>query len=687
MPDNTLCTPFIPTQRRAARRRGSPWAGLLKLCTLLAFFGLPLEALGQTLSEDAVFRDTQPVTAIDVLVTLEREGVKAWAAGRDVPQQLTAQDFALTVDGEAVDVVVAAPPDEGRWHLQIYIDAPLTAPETVHWASTLLSQHLDALLTLGVVDIVVADPSPRRLLKPTDTRDDVARVLSQLALEPMGSADLHTLRDAFLKQRADGFPELPPDELIPLLVEEERRQVQQRHDTLIAWLADGSAGNPAPDSAELGSMEPAVDTIRPDRRALLYISDGFDTDPRIFYDRFLDEDGEDNTPDPSPAETDVSLPLRQTLASYGWVAVPMLPPQPELLKRGLRLGKFLIRPIGIHMQNAEPSESARADQHGLRSFLQRLNQILLGGFHATYEEHRDVDKAEAYLELARALHGQGKLEDAAAAYDKALFHFSGDPRTADQQAIALAGIGDLMAELGEGLGAQRAYQKALSLDPELAEDVGSGIAFQDPAGALQPWADATVGYVVRGRDTLRSFLDSTDTRMRLTFQLGTVPSGRLLDLDIQTPTRPDRWRYPTWSRSGTPEAVAAARLRLALGTTGDLWLSEDEVVQLPDTVPPPAVALQRDAAGRLHVQLRHPSASPGQTQWADTAPLPIHARVSMAGVSETSDSIHVIHHEVLLENPWMAVDGSALPSDALAWGISVEDLSTGSRRLRVLDRH
>lgn len=701
---------FIPPRRPTARRTGSPWNGLLKICLLLAIVTIPPNLWAQappseipppemppteTPPAGAVFRDAQPVTAIDVLVTLERDGLKEWAAGSAVPQQLTAQDFVITVDGAPVDVVAAAPPDEGLWHLVVYVDAPLAVPETVHWASTLLSQHLDDLLALGMVEIVVADPSPRRLLRPTQDRDEVARVLSQLALEPVGDAELQTLRDAFLQQRTADFPEMSPGELVPLLVEEERRQVRRRHDTLMLWLAERLADRRADDAP---SETVSMDSMAPDRRALLYISDGFDADPQGFYGQFLDSgdsesagsDSADNIttlPTENSDTSDPSLPLHQTLASYGWVAVPMLPPQPKLLKQGLRLGKFLIRPVGMHMQETEPKESARADQPGLRGLFQRLNQIFLGGFHATYEEHRDPDKAEAYLELALALHGQDKLEEATEAYEKALFHFSGDPRTADRQAVALAGIGDLMAELGEGLGAQRAYQKALSLDPELAEDVGQGIAFQDPAAIYATWADVTVGQVVRRGQDLRRFVDAAATRMRLTFQLGAAPSGRLLNLDVQTPERPDRWRHPTWSRSGTPEVISAARLRLALDTPGDLWLPEDDVLQFPGAEPPPIVTLQQDALGDPRVHLRHPAALPGQTAWPDDPPPAIPTRLTLAGVSESSPEIQVVHREVLLDRPLVVVDGDeALPRESLAWGLLVEDLATGSRRLRVVDR-
>ncbi len=663
---NPACIPTNPSTG-PRRRRPSPWLWATLLCsTLIA-----------PQSGAQVFHDAQRVTAVDLLMTYERDGAQQWAAGDQLPKDLAPGDLALRVDGQPVEVIGLALPDKAPWHFLIYIDAQLSSQETLTWAATMLGQQLDPLLAKGYLEIVIADPLPRRLLRPTDDRGEIERILAQLALQSKSTARLQQLRDEFLAHIA----EQPADEdLVHLLAAEELAMVARRHDLMTTWLVDRSQDPPQADL-------PAFD-----RRALLYVSDGFDADPAAFYDPFLDSEGSEPAVAPptlsSRAENAASHPskaLSQVLASYGWVALPMLPPEPELLTYGLRLGPFLIKPLRPYQINDEPDDAARADQHGLRGLLTRLNQLILVGFRVKYEEHRDVDKAEAYLELAQALHGQGKLEDAAEAYEKALFHFSGDPRTADRQAEALAGVGDMMAELGDRQGAQGAYHKALSLNPDLAQEVGTGIAFIDAAGALRPLADATVGSLLRDGKDLRSFLDTTPRKFRLTYQLDDLPQGVLQEVQVTSDRLSGRFLHPRWSRAGTPEPVTEARLRQLLGPEPGLSSLLDGEVTGGDTAAP-NVDAALDDQGTLYLTLRRSSSA--EAVAADAAPAaerPAVLRLSLGSASSDGD-IRIVHRRfVLTDQPRQVVPGDDLDPDAAAWVVLVEDLETGSWQARMLD--
>lgn len=696
-----------PSSPRPARR--------LRITSVIVSVVMVAMVIGQTTATAQVFHDAQRVTAVDLLVTRDRGDLQQWAAGDAWPKDLAPGDFTVRVDDQPVEVIALALPDETPWHFLVYIDAELSSRETLTWAATLLGEQLDALLAKGYLEIVIADPLPRRLLRPTNDREEVERVLAQLALQSTATARLQALRDEFLSHIA----EQPADRnLAPLLAAEELAIVARRHDLLATWLVDRPRDAP----------DPELPTF--DRRALLYVSDGFDAEPSAFYDQHLDTeipevtapDGtapETTAPDSTAAETTapgVTAPeapvtetpapdatttapgslraraerakahaargLSQILASYGWVSLPMLPPEPELLTYGLRLGKFLIKPMRPHQINDDPGDSARADQHGLRGLAMRLNQLILVGLQVKYEEHRDVDKAEAYLELAQALHGQDKLEDAAEAYEKALFHFSEDPRTADRQAEALAGVGDMMAELGDRQGAQGAYHKALTLNPQLAQEVGTGIAFIDPVGALRPLADATVGRVLRDGGDLRSFLDTTGRKVRLTYQLEDLPQGSLQQVQVTSPRLSGRFIHPRWSRAGTPEPVTEARLRQLLGPEPGLSsLVDGEVTG--GAASPPSVQAGVDTQGILQLALRRASGAQDAEMAGSQRPSAV--RLSLGSASEEGD-VRIVHRRlVLTDQARQVVPGTDLDPEAAAWVVLVEDLETGSWQARMLD--
>lgn len=692
-----LADPYNPFHGLFIPRRSLSMVIGLGLCLTVGAF----DASAQSGAERGIFHDEQRVTAVDLLVTYERAAVREWAAGQNLPAELTADDFEIRVDGQAAEIVSMGLPGEFPWHFLLYFDAVLTTPETMTWAATLLSEQLDLLLAHGQVAVVLADPQPRWLLGATDDRDDVARVLAQLALQPTASGQLQQLRDEFLTLAAT---EPTDQDIIELLAEEERRIVRRRHDQLTTWLADDAA-------------QPATD-----RRALLYVSDGFDAHPESFYEGIASmhdpptpEDAPPHSPNDSAdlgsgdgsgsADLDsgdgsadletgndgaTSLALSQVLASYGWVALPMLPPEPELLTRGLRLGKFLIKPIGPRRINIPPEDTAQGDQYGLRSLVQRVGQVLLFGLQVKYEEHRDVDKARAYLDLARALHGQGKLEDAADAYEKALFHFSGDPRTAELQAEAMAGVGDMMAELGDRQGAQRAYENALTLDPGMVETVGTGIAFSDPATVLRPLATATVGRLVRQAEDLQGVFDVFPRKLRLTYQLDALPSGKLQDIEVVCRREKVPPSHPRWTRSGTPEVVTEARLRQLLEAGLNFTALGDGEALVGGELPPPTFTTRLDDRGRLDLVLRRPPPpvlDDGAVPANDLPQRPLDLRISFASMT-TEGEQHIVHRRHAMEQRVETLSTAGdLDPEARFWAVVVEGLVSGSWQARVIDPH
>lgn len=525
--------------------------------------GLGLLAGSLAAQPTETFSEAQRVTATDVLVRFERGGMGEWASGGEAPRGLGPDDFALRIGDLRLPVVAVADEQADEpWHLVVWVDGELSNPAMVRWAMSLLGDRVDELAALGTVEVILADPQPRRRLAPTNDPHELARVLAGLALDPPGADGLLELRDELMAELGVEGASTRPEErgealsdpdaetpaaldadMLAALVAEETAIVTARHDLLLAHLTN---------MASPGA-----------RRALLLVSGGFDLDPSAYYTE-LGAPGVELPRRAAEAAGELARIHRATgeaLAAYGWTPLVLLPPEPELLVRGWRVGKLLIRPVGPYLELPDPLDVSATESAGMRGLLQRFGRVFLFGLHAKVEGRRDPDRADAYLELADALRGQGKLEDAADSYSKALYHFANDPRTAEHQARAYAGLGQVLAEQGEAAGAHQAYRAALTLEPQLAPELGAAVAFDDPVGIWRPWVEDGAGRLVRDLKTLDTTLDDLGRSWRLTYQLDNVPAGSLTPIVVELPGHGATLRHSGWARAGTPEAVAEARLR------------------------------------------------------------------------------------------------------------------------------
>lgn len=219
----------------------------------------------------------------------------------------------------------------------------------------------------------------------------------------------------------------------------------------------------------------------------------------------------------------------RALAAYGWQVVPVLAPERRGLRPGKRIGKWRIAGLG-----------------------------------ATREEDRDPERAEAYLELAKALRGQGQTERAAEAAEDAAFHFYGDPRTADREAEALALAAELHGELGDPQRARRALRKAARIDPESLAGHPVLAAVPSAEGALAALGDGAE--VVRDEVALRRAVDTLGDRVVVTVQApaGTEASADGIGRLVLQPMGGGEAIAGGWVRLGTPAAVTEARARSGL---------------------------------------------------------------------------------------------------------------------------
>ena len=490
---------------------------------------------GLTQAQQPTFTGEAEVLAVDLPVTVERGAFGEWLTGKPVVTGPSPEDFELLVDGQPRPVVAVAPPnpEDDPWRFLVWFDLRLLEPEGVRWAATLLGDRAEELTAVGTVEILLVEDAPRRLLAPSRSPEEIREVLSQLALFPEAEHSVLGLRSAYLDELEE---DAATADWASRVAVEERRLIEERYDLLLTHLA----GDPPAPSG---------------RRALLYVQGGFDLDPETFYGPGAVGEG--------PSLLPLTRELSRTLAAYGWVSLAWLPPEPELLVEGLRIGKWLVRFRGPHV--VQPTEE-ELDQTIRDEPTERdrggsvLGRMFPFGLHAKLQEHRDPDLAEAYLELGISLRGEGSLDDSEEALRRALYHFAEDPRTAGRQAMTQVELAAVLAERGDEGGARRAMENAQTLDPEVVIEEALP-SFRRREAFAERLAATTSGYLVRGRKDLERALQDLRWRLRLTYQLAGGAEAGPLPLELRFRGREEGLAWPGWSRGATPEAVAAARLR------------------------------------------------------------------------------------------------------------------------------
>ncbi len=476
----------------------------------------------QAPAQETPLAEEQTVTALDVFVEV---GAPADSKSPvpDLPRNLGVRDFELQLEGERVEPLGFADPRAGRWHAEsepwevvVYFDLRLAERDSVRWAASELAERAEDLVELGPVEIVVAEEAPRSVLAATGDVLLLENQLAGLALDPKGFHEAIELRAANLEP--DGTPREEASEASAAwgrsMVENEVASVARRLDEMLVWLVE---------------REP-----HGSRKVLIWITDGFDLEPARFYrERGL------SLPTGMASLSEPAGELARTLAGYGWVTLSFAPlaPGPGLVP-GKRFGKWLYRP--------------------------RMPSGLIGGT-LTREERRDPDKAESYLEIGETQLGLGDAESAREAFERALYHFAGDPRTRLRQAAGKAGLARSLEALGRLGEARQAFRHAVELDPKLAAHYPQAeLALLDPAAGLDAVALETAGRTVRDSEAVGEALSSLGRRARLTYQVSGRPKGELGRLDVTVQGSRLTLRYPRWVRSGTPVTVAAARARLLL---------------------------------------------------------------------------------------------------------------------------
>lgn len=548
-------------------------------------------------------------------------------------RNLSVEDFRILVDGKPQPILGYAQvtaTDLHPYQTVIYFDSELTDNRQLRASADLLLQSLENLLRLGPVNLVMADPEPRFLIRDSNDSGLLGNALAGGSWNEVAGDGIRALRSGFLEAIRDFESEEEVLELADVAAQEEARLVQQRLDLLLSFLA--SSGTP-------GKL-----------KALLLVGFRFDMDPAAFYDAWTRVE---RPAEPSPMESVVSPDSRvhqlaAAIAAYGWITLPIAPPEPESpLLPGWRIGKWRIAgPAG--------------------------GRII--GLQIVRESERDPVLAQAHLENGEALLAQEQPAEARTAFKRALHHFHGDPKTASAQARALVGLGAAEKALGDDDEARTAVNLAAEVDSVVVEESGEVVAvLQDPLAPLGVLATESSGRVIREREVMDTTLADLRRRVRLSFQLEGEPTGEAFPVTVNS-TRPGlTLASPAWVRFGTVETVAGARMRLAM--EGDLVEPTHDL----------DARLQRegDREGLALLELRLEMDDQGSNEQLGAEE---HCRVTMGTGSSTENTQFISHQLICCAFTESGLLGSSrLPVDSEFLAVSLEHLPTGSWGMTVVE--
>ena len=258
-------------------------------------------------------------------VTFEAEG----ASERDLRGELE-----LRVDGEEVVIDRVGRAEDG-WQTLVYVDSALTTAGPVAQLAGTLLEQLDALLALGSLEIVVADPQARTILPPTRERGLAEAALDRLATSPEATSALVERRRLFASEReieisrarrqAAGGGAAREAELEAVLqqlatdaIRDEAAMRRSQIDEIVSFLAAREDLR----RETLRAARPAADAGDPPaaRRHLVLLADGLVADPLSYYLELVPTAG-------SLAVEAATMPsvaaVARTAGAFGWTAAPV----------------------------------------------------------------------------------------------------------------------------------------------------------------------------------------------------------------------------------------------------------------------------------------------------------------------------------------------------------------------------
>jgi Ca-activated chloride channel family protein len=251
------------------------------------------------------------------------------ATGEVVTDEVSGRIEALVEGQVAAISQVGVTGDE--WQIVLLFDQTLTRPLDFGNAALQLAERARELTRLGSVEILLAGEDMRTALPATRDPDVLEQALHWIRLREESEDLQEELRWEFLEdlglvsdQDEGEVASSPAREesseaaaRAQIAMRLENQLLRERHEQLLLWVSEESSPGP---------------------KAIVMVASGYDANPDDFYRTLLvREYGEPTAAQvvpvlPRPSALDVA----QTLAAYGWVALPYVPEQRsnELLEPG-----------------------------------------------------------------------------------------------------------------------------------------------------------------------------------------------------------------------------------------------------------------------------------------------------------------------------------------------------------------
>ncbi len=265
-------------------------------------------------------------------VTFEAEG----ASSADLNGQLE-----LRVDGTPVEIEGIATAEDG-WKTLVYVDLALTTPGPVYQLANALLDQLDALLAVGSLEIVIADPAARTVLPATRQRGLAREALERLSTGFDIESALVERRRLFASERqieisrarqvqasaADRVADLEAvlQQMATDAIRDEAAMRSNQIDELVTFLAareDLRRENLRADEPDVTGTDESEGPPTADgsaRRHLVLLAEGLVTDPLSYYLDLVPTAG-------SLAVEGATMPglqpVARTAAAFGWTAAPV----------------------------------------------------------------------------------------------------------------------------------------------------------------------------------------------------------------------------------------------------------------------------------------------------------------------------------------------------------------------------
>lgn len=581
--------------------------------------------LGSAAAGAQGYSEIERVTATDLPLEFSRD-----RGARD----LSKEELVVLVGGEAQPIVALESlkaSDLQPYQVLVYLDSEMVDRHHLQASSDLLLEARTSLIELGTVDVVVADPQPRFVLRGSGEETRVEEALRGGPWRSTSGDGIRALRSAFLEAISNPESAGETEALAAAYIGEETRLVQQRLDLLASFLAE----NGVPGKLKI----------------LLLVGLRFDMNPAEFYQAWIKDDGSSAVQprvEMGGVESQI-LELAEAAAAYGFITLPVAPAEPSgPLVPGVRIGKWrLSGPAG--------------------------GRIL--GIKLSRESERDPELAEGYLENGEALLGEGRSLEAKAAFEKALHHFYGDPKTAELQARALMGLSTAEEMLGDDDRARTLKFMASNVDAAVAKDLDQPLSILlDPRSALEVLAQESSGVLVEDVDGMHSTVSDLDRRVRLSIQLVGEPTGVALPVAVQSTMPGVMVSQPRWVRFGTPDHVAAARVRLVM--SGELL----ETAQDLDA------RLTRDEAGDGSARLELRLEGVGEVA-ATEVDEERRCRLTIGTGSAEEGSQHIEHRRVPCHSSQDGLSASDVVSGELEFAVVLlEHLASAEWGVNVVER-